>query len=123
MDDFTTMRRIVKNLLRDLGFKNTKEAKDGQEALEMLEKNQFSLVITDTNMPKVTGLQLTKQIREHSDLKDIPILMVTPDAKREAIVTAAAAGITGFIVKPFTDEALLKKLDKMFVRLTKREDK
>ena len=113
----STMKRIVKNLLRDLGFNNTQEAEDGLTALPMLKKGDFEFVIADWNMPEMQGIDLLKHIRADEELKHIPVLMVVAEAKREQIVEAARAGVNGYIVKPFTAEILKEKLDKIFERL------
>ena len=117
VDDFSTMRRIIKNLLRDLGFSNTQEADDGTTALPMLQKGDFDFVVTDWNMPGMQGIDLLKAIRADDDLKNIPVLMVTAEAKREQIIAAAQAGVNGYVVKPFTAATLKEKLDKIFERL------
>lgn len=117
VDDFSTMRRIIKNLLRDLGFNNTQEADDGSTALPMLQKGDFDFVVTDWNMPGMQGIDLLKAIRADEHLKHIPVLMVTAEAKREQIITAAQAGVNGYVVKPFTAATLKEKLDKIFERL------
>lgn len=117
VDDFSTMRRIVKNLLRDLGFNNTQEADDGLTALPMLKKGDFEFVVTDWNMPYMQGIDLLKHIRADDELKHLPVLMITAEAKREQIVEAAQAGVNGYIVKPFTAATLKEKLDKIFERL------
>jgi two-component system, chemotaxis family, chemotaxis protein CheY len=117
VDDFSTMRRIVKNLLRDLGFTNTHEADDGATALPMLQAGDFEFLVTDWNMPGMEGIDLLKHIRKSEKLKNLPVLMVTAEAKREQIVEAAQAGVNGYIVKPFTAGTLKEKLDKIFERL------
>ena len=117
VDDFSTMRRIVKNLLRDLGFNNTQEADDGLTALPMLKKGDFDFVVTDWNMPGMQGIDLLKHIRADAELKHLPVLMITAEAKREQIIEAAQAGVNGYIVKPFTAATLKEKLDKIFERL------
>jgi len=117
VDDFSTMRRIIKNLLRDLGFTNTFEADDGNTALPMLKEGGFEFVVTDWNMPIMQGIDLLKEIRKDPDLKHLPVLMVTAEAKREQIIEAAQAGVNGYIVKPFTAGTLKEKLDKVFERL------
>ncbi|AVQ86995.1 chemotaxis response regulator CheY [Plesiomonas shigelloides subsp. oncorhynchi] len=117
VDDFSTMRRIIKNLLRDLGFNNTHEADDGTTALPMLRNGDFDFVVTDWNMPGMQGIDLLKTIRADADLKHLPVLMVTAEAKREQIIEAAQAGVNGYIVKPFTAATLKEKLDKIFVRI------
>jgi len=117
VDDFSTMRRIIKNLLRDLGFTNTFEADDGNTALPMLKGGDFEFVVTDWNMPIMQGIDLLKEIRKDPSLKHLPVLMVTAEAKREQIIEAAQAGVNGYIVKPFTAGTLKEKLDKVFERL------
>ena len=117
VDDFSTMRRIIKNLLRDLGFSNTEEADDGSTALPLLRATQFDFVITDWNMPIMEGIDLVKQIRADPGLRALPILMVTAEARREQIVAAAEAGVNGYIVKPFTAQTLEQKIVKIFERL------
>ncbi|WP_296984273.1 chemotaxis response regulator CheY, partial [Thalassolituus sp. UBA1505] len=106
VDDFSTMRRIVKNLLRDLGFTNTQEADDGLTALPMLQNGDFDFLVTDWNMPGMTGLDLLKKVRADDRLKTLPVLMVTAEAKRDQIVAAAQAGVNGYVVKPFTAAVL-----------------
>jgi len=103
--------------LRDLGFTNTAEADDGTSALPMLENGQFDFVITDWNMPGMTGIDLLKAIRADDRLKSLPILMVTAEAKRDQIIAAAQAGVNGYVVKPFTAAALQEKIEKIFERI------
>nr|WP_199399515.1 chemotaxis response regulator CheY [Candidatus Enterovibrio escacola] len=117
VDDFSTMRRIVKNLLRDLGFSNTVEADDGLTALPILKKGGIDFVVTDWNMPGMQGIDLLKNIRADDSLKHLPVLMITAEAKREQIVEAAQAGVNGYIVKPFTATTLKEKIDKIFQRM------
>jgi len=117
VDDFSTMRRIIKNLLRDLGFTNIQEADDGNTALPMLQSGDFEFVVTDWNMPGMQGIDLLRAIRADDKLKHLPVLMVTAEAKKEQIVMAAQAGVNGYIVKPFTAGTLKAKLDKIFERL------
>lgn len=117
VDDFSTMRRIVKNLLRDLGFNNTSEADDGQTALPMLKSGKFDFLVTDWNMPGMDGLALLKEVRSDDSLKEMPVLMVTAEAKREQIVIAAQAGVNGYVVKPFTAVTLKEKIEKIFERI------
>ncbi|WP_026244621.1 chemotaxis response regulator CheY [Dasania marina] len=117
VDDFSTMRRIIKNLLRDLGFTNTSEADDGQTALPMLQNGSFDFLVTDWNMPGMTGIELLKAVRADARLKDMPILMVTAEAKRDQIVEAAQAGVNGYVVKPFTAAVLKEKIEKIFERV------
>ena len=119
VDDFSTMRRIIKNLLRDLGFTNTAEADDGTTALVELQKAKFDLVVTDWNMPGMPGIDLLKAIRADESLAKIPVLMVTAEAKREQIIEAAQAGVNGYIIKPFTAATLEDKLVKIFERMEK----
>ncbi len=113
VDDFSTMRRIVKNLLQELGYQNIQEADDGTTALPMLKSGNFDFLITDWNMPNMPGLQLLKEVRADARLAQLPVLMVTAEAKREQIVEAAQAGVSGYIIKPFTAETLKEKLAKI----------
>jgi len=119
VDDFSTMRRIIKNLLRDLGFNNTDEADDGLTALPMLKTGKYDLLVTDWNMPGMQGIDLLKAVRAEADegLKNIPVLMVTAEQKKEQIIEAAQAGVNGYIVKPFTALILKEKLEKIFARI------
>ena len=117
VDDFSTMRRIIKNLLKDLGFANIQEADDGNTALPMLQQGDFDFVITDWNMPGMQGIDLLRAIRADANLKNIPVLMVTAEAKKEQIVAAAQAGVNGYVIKPFTAATLKEKLAKIFERL------
>ena len=117
VDDFSTMRRIIKNLLRDLGFTNTQEADDGSTALPMLQQGDFDFLITDWNMPGMEGIELLKRVRADEKLKSMPVLLVTAEAKKEQIVEAAQAGVNGYIVKPFTAQTLREKIEKIFERL------
>jgi len=113
VDDFSTMRRIVKNLLQELGYANVQEADDGNTALPMLKNGNFDFVITDWNMPQMPGLELLKAVRADEKLKHLPVLMVTAEAKREQIVEAAQAGVSGYVIKPFTAQTLSEKLNKI----------
>ncbi|HBP67938.1 MAG TPA: chemotaxis protein CheY, partial [Alcanivorax sp.] len=106
VDDFPTMRRIVRSLLKELGFTNVEEAEDGQEALGKLKGGDFEFVVSDWNMPNLDGLEMLKQIRADEAMKALPVLMVTAEAKKENIVAAAQAGANGYIVKPFTAATL-----------------
>ena len=117
VDDFSTMRRIIKNLLRELGFNNTSEADDGNTALPMLQTGSFDFLVTDWNMPGMTGIDLLRAVRADEKLAHIPVLMVTAEQKREQIIEAAKAGVNGYIVKPFTAQILKEKLDKIFERV------
>ncbi len=117
VDDFSTMRRIIKNLLRDLGFTNTSEADDGITALPMLQSGNFELLITDWNMPGMQGIDLLRAVRADAKLATLPVLMVTAEQKKEQIIEAAKAGVNGYIVKPFTAATLKEKLEKIFERI------
>ena len=117
VDDFSTMRRIVKNLLNDLGYSNTAEADDGTTALAALRSAPFDFVVTDWNMPGMTGIDLLRSIRADEKLKTLPVLMVTAEAKREQIIEAAQAGVNGYVVKPFTAQVLKEKIEKIFERV------
>ena len=117
VDDFSTMRRIVKNLLRDLGFTNTSEADDGLTALPMLEGGKFDFLVTDWNMPGMQGIDLLKAVRADPDLASLPVLMVTAESKKDQIIEAAQAGVNGYVVKPFTAVTLKEKINKIFERI------
>ena len=117
VDDFSTMRRIVKNLLADLGFTNVAEADDGNTAWPMLEAGGFDFVVTDWNMPGMTGIDLLRKIRADARIGKTPVLMVTAEAQRDQIIEAAQAGVNGYIIKPFTAQTLQEKLAKIFERL------
>jgi two-component system chemotaxis response regulator CheY len=120
VDDFSTMRRIVRNLLKELGFANVHEAEDGVEALSKLRnENNFDFVVSDWNMPNMTGIELLRAIRADAALKHLPLLMVTAEAKRENIIEAAQAGASGYVVKPFTAATLDEKLKKIFLTMQK----
>jgi two-component system chemotaxis response regulator CheY len=114
VDDFSTMRRIIKNLLHDLGYSNVTEADDGKTALPMLQAGNFEFLITDWNMPGMPGIDLLRAVRADPKLAKLPVLMLTAEAKREQIVTAAQAGCNGYVIKPFTAVTLKEKLDKIF---------
>ena len=113
VDDFSTMRRIIKNLLHDLGYPNVTEADDGKTALPMLKAGDFDFLITDWNMPGMPGLDLIKAVRADTRLAKMPVLMLTAEAKRDQIIEAAQAGVNGYVIKPFTAETLKEKLDKI----------
>lgn len=114
VDDFSTMRRIVKTLLKQNGFNNFTEAEDGQQALSMLQgAGDFEMVVSDWNMPNMTGLELLKAVRSDPRLKHLPFLMVTAEAEKENIITAVKAGVSNYIVKPFTAQTLKEKLQKI----------
>jgi len=114
VDDFSAMREIIRNLLHELGFDNTSEADDGQTALPMLKTGKFDFLVTDWSMPDMDGLTLLKTVRADEQLGDLPVLMVTAEAKREQIVDAAEAGVNAYIVKPFTADTLKDKIDRIF---------
>ncbi|PTD95286.1 chemotaxis response regulator CheY [Pseudothauera lacus] len=119
VDDFSTMRRIVRNLLKELGYTNVDEAEDGAVALQKLNSAPFDFVVTDWNMPNMDGLTLLQTIRQTPSLKHLPVLMITAEAKKENIIAAAQAGASGYIVKPFTAATMAEKLEKIFERLGK----
>ena len=114
VDDFSTLRRIVRNLLKALGFVNVDEAEDGAVALRKLQDGNFDFIVSDWNMPNMDGLTMLQNVRANEALKKIPVLMVTAEAKKENIVAAAQAGASGYIVKPFTAATLDEKLNKIF---------
>ena len=117
VDDFSIMRRIIKNLLLDLGFNNTQEADDGTTALPILQNGNIDFLITDWNVSGMTGIELLKVIRADEKLADLPVLMVTAESNREHIIEAAQAGVNGYIVKPFTTLTLKEKIEKIFERV------
>lgn len=117
VDDFSTMRRIVRNLLKELGFSKIDEAEDGVDALEKIRAGSIDFVVADWNMPNMDGLELLKTIRGDDALKHIPVLMVTAEAKKENIIAAAQAGASGYVVKPFTAAILEEKLNKVFEKM------
>jgi two-component system chemotaxis response regulator CheY len=117
VDDFSTMRRIVRNLLKELGYTNCDEAEDGAVALKKLESGRYNFVISDWNMPNMDGLSLLHAIRADSSLSHLPVLMITAEAKKENIIAAAQAGASGYIVKPFTAATLSEKLNKIFDKI------
>ncbi|MET0962489.1 MAG: chemotaxis response regulator CheY [Noviherbaspirillum sp.] len=119
VDDFSTMRRIVRNLLKELGYSNVDEAEDGAMALSKLKNEHFDFVISDWNMPVMNGLDMLKSIRADASLARLPVLMVTAEAKKENIIAAAQAGANGYVVKPFTAATLDEKLAKIFEKLEK----
>lgn len=119
VDDFSTMRRIVRNLLKDLGFVNVQEAEDGVDALKKLRAEPFDFVVSDWNMPNMTGIELLQAVRGDASLKHLPVLMVTAEAKKENIIQAAQSGASGYIVKPFTAATLDEKLKKIFANMQK----
>ncbi|QBJ76805.1 MULTISPECIES: chemotaxis response regulator CheY [Aquitalea] len=119
VDDFSTMRRIVRNLLKELGFTNVDEAEDGQVALHKLKNQHFDFIVSDWNMPNMTGIELLKAVRADQQIKHLPFMMITAEAKRENIIEAAMAGASGYIVKPFTAATLEEKMNKIFQTLNK----
>jgi two-component system chemotaxis response regulator CheY len=119
VDDFSTMRRIVRNLLKELGFTNVIEAEDGVDALNKLRAGDIEFVVSDWNMPNMTGIELLRAIRKDPSLKHLPVLMVTAEAKKENIIEAAQAGASGYIVKPFTAATMDEKLKKIFQNMKK----
>ena len=119
VDDFSTMRRIVRNLLKELGFPNVDEAEDGASALAKLKRDSFDFVVSDWNMPNMSGIDLLRAIRGDAALRHLPVLLVTAEARRENIIEAAEEGANGFVVKPFTAATLEEKLNKVFARMNK----
>jgi two-component system chemotaxis response regulator CheY len=119
VDDFPTMRRIIRNLLKELGFNNVDEAEDGVAGLAKLKGGDFQFVVSDWNMPNMTGIDMLKSIRADDQIKHLPVLMVTAEAKKENIIAAAQAGANGYVVKPFTAATLDEKLKKIFANLEK----
>jgi two-component system chemotaxis response regulator CheY len=117
VDDFSTMRRIVRNLLKELGYTNVEEAEDGAMALSRLRNEPFDFVVSDWNMPVMDGLTLLQNIRADPELSKMPVLMVTAEAKKENIIAAAQAGASGYVVKPFTAATLEEKLNKIFDKM------
>jgi two-component system chemotaxis response regulator CheY len=120
VDDFATMRRILRNLLKELGFSNIDEAEDGNIAMQKLRSAKFDFVVTDWNMPNMTGIELLRQIRADAALKHLPVLIVTAEARKENIIEAAQAGASGYVVKPFTAATLDEKLKKIFATMAAR---
>jgi two-component system chemotaxis response regulator CheY len=114
VDDFSTMRRIVKNCLKQLGFENITEAEDGSVALQKLGANEFKFIISDWNMPNMMGIDLLKAVRGDAKLKAIPFLMVTAEAQKENVIEAAKAGVSNYIIKPFTADVLQTKMEAIF---------
>lgn len=114
VDDFSTMRRIIKNILRQLGFNNIVEADDGTTAWDILNKDKIDFIVSDWNMPQMTGIDLLRKVRASDEFSDLPFLMVTAEAQQENIIEAAQAKVSNYIVKPFTAETLKQKIDKIF---------
>lgn len=119
VDDFSTMRRIVKNILKQLGYENIDEAEDGAQAYSKLQTGDYDFVVSDWNMPNMDGLELLKKIRSDERLKAMPVLMVTAEAEKDKVITAIQAGVNNYIVKPFTAEVLKEKMDRIFEKLGK----
>jgi two-component system chemotaxis response regulator CheY len=117
VDDFSTMRRIVRNLLKEIGYSNADEAEDGAIALNKLKAGGYNFVVSDLNMPNMNGFELLRSIRADAQLKDLPVLLVTAEAKKEDIITAAQIGASGYIVKPFTKATLEEKLTKILQKM------
>lgn len=117
VDDFSTMRRIVRNLLKQLGYENIEEAEDGQEAFSKLKSDTFHFIISDWNMPNMTGIELLKKVRADGDLKNLPFLMVTAESEKEKVIEAIKSGVNNYIVKPFTAEILKEKMDKILEKM------
>jgi two-component system, chemotaxis family, chemotaxis protein CheY len=118
VDDMSTMRRIVKNVLKQIGYSNIEEAENGQEGLKKLKTGGFGLVVSDWNMPVMMGIDMLRAIRADPELKSLPVLMVTAEAQKENIIEAVQAGVSNYVVKPFTPDALLEKLQKIFAKKT-----
>jgi two-component system chemotaxis response regulator CheY len=114
VDDFSTMRRIIKNILRQLGFNNVVEADDGTTAWDVLNKDKIEFIISDWNMPQMTGIELLRKVRSSEEFADLPFLMVTAEAQQENIIEAVQAKVSNYIVKPFTPEVMKQKIDKIF---------
>ncbi|QKI90332.1 chemotaxis protein CheY [Thiomicrorhabdus xiamenensis] len=121
VDDFSTMRRIVKNLLKELGFSKFDEADDGATAWPMIQSGKYDFIVSDWNMPEMTGIELLRRVRADAQLKDTPFLLITAEAKRSQILEAAQAGVDGYIVKPFTAATLNEKIQKIFERVAQRQ--
>jgi two-component system chemotaxis response regulator CheY len=120
VDDFSTMRRIVKNVLKQLGYENVEEAEDGVQALAKLKAGGYGFMVSDWNMPNMDGLQLLKTVRQDPQLKDLPILMVTAEAEKTMVVAAIQAGVNNYVVKPFTAEIFKEKMERVFEKLEKK---
>ncbi|RZB35769.1 MAG: two-component system, chemotaxis family, chemotaxis protein CheY [Desulfobacteraceae bacterium Eth-SRB2] len=114
VDDFATMRKILKNILKKIGLKNISEADDGKSALKILKKENFDLILSDWNMPEISGLELLNRVKSDNELKNIPFVMVTAEAQKDNILEAVKAGVNSYIVKPFTPETVREKLNKVF---------
>ena len=119
VDDMATMRRIIRSILNQLGYQNIDEAEDGRVALQKLKQQKYDFVITDWNMPNMTGIELVQAIRKDPDLKHLPVLMVTAEGKEENVIMALKAGVNNYIVKPFTPETLKQKLEQIWNQILK----
>ncbi len=119
VDDFSTMRKIVKNVLKQLGYNNIEEAENGAEALQKLRSKKFDFVVSDWNMPNMDGLEMLKAIRSDAELKHLPVLMVTAEAEKDKVIAAIKAGVNNYIVKPFTAETLKQKMEQIYQKLYK----
>jgi two-component system chemotaxis response regulator CheY len=119
VDDFSTMRKIVKNVLKQLGYNNIEEAENGVEALQKLRSKKFDFVVSDWNMPNMDGLEMLKAIRADAELKHLPVLMVTAEAEKDKVIAAIKAGVNNYIVKPFTAETLKQKMEQIYQKLYK----
>lgn len=119
VDDFSTMRRIVRNLLKEIGYTNVDEAEDGAVAMQKLKSSKFDFVVSDINMPNMNGFELLRQVRADAELKQVPVLLVTAEAKKEDIINAAQCGASGYIVKPFTKATLEEKVAKIIEKMKK----
>ncbi|ADK84623.1 response regulator receiver protein [Desulfarculus baarsii DSM 2075] len=117
VDDFATMRRIIKNTLRQIGYENVVEAEDGEAAVAKLETERIDFIVSDWNMPKMTGLELLRWVRNHDEFKDLPFLMVTAEAQKENILEAAKARVNNYVVKPFTAETMEEKIEAIMAKL------
>ncbi len=117
VDDFPTMRRIIKNLLKEIDYENVDEAEDGSDALKKLKADSYDFIISDWNMPNMTGLELLKAVRADASLKDKPFLMVTAEAEKGKVIEAIQAGVNNYIVKPFTSATLKEKIDKVLEKI------
>lgn len=117
VDDFATMRRIIRNILKQIGFENIEEAEDGEQAYAKLKSGSFKFVVTDWNMPNLDGLGLLKKVRSDPELKNLPVLMVTAESEKEKVIEAIKAGVSNYIVKPFTAEVLKEKMDKILAKI------
>ncbi|OGP50529.1 MAG: histidine kinase [Deltaproteobacteria bacterium RBG_13_43_22] len=117
VDDFSTMRRIIKNLLKQIGFENIEEAEDGQHAFSKLKNEKYHFIVSDWNMPNMTGIELLQQVRKDPELKGLPFLMVTAESEKDKVVEAIKAGVNNYIVKPFTTEILKEKMEKILEKM------